>query len=51
VVVDTGGELSRGRTYVDLWRRTDWPVNATVGVDIDGNGFLEFLLERLASLG
>ena len=51
VVVDTGGELTRGRTYVDLWRRTDWPVNATVGVDIDGNGFLEFLLERLASLG
>jgi inosine-uridine nucleoside N-ribohydrolase len=51
VVVDCGGELSRGRTYVDLWRRTDWPVNAQVGVDIDAEGFLGFLFERLASLG
>jgi pyrimidine-specific ribonucleoside hydrolase len=50
VVVDTGGELSRGRTYVDLWRRTDWPVNARVAVDIDADGFIEFLLERIASL-
>jgi inosine-uridine nucleoside N-ribohydrolase len=51
VVVDCGGELSRGRTYVDLWKRTDWPVNAHVGVDIDADAFLGFLLERLASLG
>jgi inosine-uridine nucleoside N-ribohydrolase len=51
VVVDCGGELSRGRTYVDLWRRAGWPVNAHVGVDIDSDGFLGFLLERLASLG
>jgi inosine-uridine nucleoside N-ribohydrolase len=51
VVIDCGGELSRGRTYVDLWRRTDWPVNAHVAVDIDSAGFLEFLLGRLSSLG
>ena len=51
VVVDCGGELSRGRTYVDLWRRMDWPVNAHVGVGIDGEAFLELLLERIASLG
>jgi inosine-uridine nucleoside N-ribohydrolase len=51
VVVDCGGELSRGRTYVDLWRRTDWPVNAHVGVEIDGEAFLELLMERIASLG
>jgi len=51
VVVDCGGELSRGRTYVDLWRRAQWPVNAHVGVDIDGDGFIAFLLERLISLG
>jgi inosine-uridine nucleoside N-ribohydrolase len=50
VVVDTGGELSRGRTYVDLWQRTDWPVNAHVGVDIDGEAFLALLLERISSL-
>jgi len=50
VVVDCGGELSRGRTYVDLWRRTDWPVNAHVGTGIDGDGFLDLLLERITSL-
>ena len=50
VRVDTGGELSRGRTYVDLWRRTDWAVNAQVGVGIDAEGFVELLLERIASL-
>jgi inosine-uridine nucleoside N-ribohydrolase len=51
VVVDRGGELSRGRTYVDLWLRTEWPVNAHVAVNIDSAGFLEFLLARLSSLG
>lgn len=52
VVVDCGGELSRGRTYVDLWRRTDWPVNAEVAVDvgIEADGFMELLLQRLRSL-
>ena len=50
VVVDCGGELSRGRTYVDLWRRTDWPLNAQVGVAIESDAFLTFLLERLESL-
>ena len=51
VVVDCGGELSRGRTYVDLWGRAHWEPNAHVGVDIDAQGFIDFLVERLASLG
>ena len=51
VIVDTGGELSRGRTYVDLWGRAGWEPNAHVGVDIDAQGFVDFLVERLASLG
>jgi pyrimidine-specific ribonucleoside hydrolase len=51
VVVDTGGELSRGRTYVDLWGRAHWEPNAQVSVDIDAQGFIDFLVERLASLG
>jgi len=51
VVVDTGGELSRGRTYVDLWGRAHWEPNAHVSVDIDAQGFVDFLVERLASLG
>jgi len=51
VVVDTGGEPSRGRTYVDLWGRAHWEPNAHVSVDIDAQGFVDFLVERLASLG
>jgi inosine-uridine nucleoside N-ribohydrolase len=51
VVVDCGGELSRGRTYVDLWHRAGWEPNAHVAVDIDAQGFVDFLVERLASLG
>jgi inosine-uridine nucleoside N-ribohydrolase len=51
VVIDCGGELSRGRTYVDLWGRAGWEPNAHVGVTIDAQGFVDFLVERLASLG
>jgi inosine-uridine nucleoside N-ribohydrolase len=51
VKIDTGRELSRGRTYVDLWRRAAWEPNAHVAVDIDSEGFLDFLVERLNSLG
>jgi pyrimidine-specific ribonucleoside hydrolase len=51
VEVDTGGELSRGRTYVDLWRSTTWEPNAHVGVDIDAGRFLDLLVERLNTLG
>jgi inosine-uridine nucleoside N-ribohydrolase len=51
VVIDTGGELSRGRTYVDLWGRAHWEPNAHVSVDIDAQGFIDFLVERLSSLG
>ena len=51
VVVDCGGELSRGRTYVDLWGRAGWAPNTHVAVDIDAQGFVDFLVERLATLG
>jgi inosine-uridine nucleoside N-ribohydrolase len=50
VKVDTGPELSRGRTYVDVWRRMGWEPNAHVAVDIDSDAFLDFLLDRLNSL-
>jgi inosine-uridine nucleoside N-ribohydrolase len=50
VKVDTGPELSRGRTYVDVWRRAGWEPNAHVGVDIDSDAFLDLLVERLNSL-
>jgi len=51
IEVETGSELCRGRTVVDLWNRTDRPANAHVGVDIDATGFFELLVERIASLG
>jgi inosine-uridine nucleoside N-ribohydrolase len=50
VKVDTGPELSRGRTYVDLWRRAGWEPNAHVAVDIRAEDFLDLLVERLNSL-
>jgi inosine-uridine nucleoside N-ribohydrolase len=50
VVIDCGGELSRGRTYVDLWGRAGWEPNCRVSVDIDAQGFIDFLVARLASL-
>jgi inosine-uridine nucleoside N-ribohydrolase len=51
VEVETESELCRGRTVVDLWKRTDRPPNAHVGVDIDAESFFELLVERIASLG
>jgi inosine-uridine nucleoside N-ribohydrolase len=50
VKVDTGTELSRGRTYVDLWRRAGWEPNAHVAVDIHAEDFLDLLIERLNAL-
>jgi inosine-uridine nucleoside N-ribohydrolase len=51
VEIETESELCRGRTVVDLWRRTGREPNARVGVDIDAEGFLELLIERIAALG
>jgi len=51
VRVDTGGELSRGRTYVDLWSVTDWEPRSHVAVDVDSVRFFELLIDRVARLG
>jgi inosine-uridine nucleoside N-ribohydrolase len=51
VEVELESELCRGRTVVDVWRRTDRRPNAHVSVDIDADAFLELLLGRIASLG
>jgi inosine-uridine nucleoside N-ribohydrolase len=50
VAIECGSELTRGRTVVDLWRRTENEPNAYVGVGIDGRAFIELLLERISSL-
>ncbi len=51
VRVDCEGELGRGRTNCDLRGRMGWEPNAEVAVAIDPDAFVEFLLERIASLG
>jgi inosine-uridine nucleoside N-ribohydrolase len=50
VAVETQSDLTRGRTVVDLYRRTSEEPNAKVAVDIDAEGFLDLLEQRLASL-
>jgi inosine-uridine nucleoside N-ribohydrolase len=51
VAVELESELCRGRTVVDLWRRTDRPPNAHVGVRIDSDAFFDLLVERITALG
>jgi inosine-uridine nucleoside N-ribohydrolase len=51
VEIEVESELTRGRTVVDLWNRTDRPPNAHVGVDLDVEAFFDLLVERIASLG
>jgi inosine-uridine nucleoside N-ribohydrolase len=51
VDVDTESELCRGRTVVDLWRRTGKPPNAHVAVDVDADAFVALLAEQIAALG
>jgi inosine-uridine nucleoside N-ribohydrolase len=50
VAIDCESELCRGRTVVDLWRRTGQEPNAHVAVGVEGEAFVELLLERIASL-
>jgi inosine-uridine nucleoside N-ribohydrolase len=50
VEIERESELCRGRTVVDVWKRTGRDPNARVAVGIDAAGFIELLLERLGSL-
>ena len=50
VRIDTGSELSRGRTYVDLWGSAGWPPNCHVATGIDAERTLELLLTRISAL-
>jgi inosine-uridine nucleoside N-ribohydrolase len=51
VEVELESELCRGRTVVDLWRRTGNEPNVHVAVGVDGEAFVQLLLERIESLG
>jgi pyrimidine-specific ribonucleoside hydrolase len=50
VAIECDSELTRGRTVVDLWARTEEEPNADVGVGVDGRAFVQLLLERLPAL-
>ena len=50
IAIECDSELTRGRTVVDLWRRTKNEPNAHVGVGVDGGAFVELLLERIPTL-
>jgi inosine-uridine nucleoside N-ribohydrolase len=50
VEIDRESELCRGRTVVDLWKRTGREANARVAAGIDAPGFIELVLERLGRL-
>ncbi len=51
VEVELDSDLCRGRTVVDRWGRTERPVNAHVGLDLDADGFFDLLVERIGTLG
>jgi inosine-uridine nucleoside N-ribohydrolase len=50
VEIEVDSELCRGRTVVDLWKRTDRDANAHVAVDLEVDGFFDLLVERIARL-
>ena len=51
VGVETSSRYCDGRTVVDRWHVTGEPPNATVGIDVDAERFLELLVERIGALG
>jgi inosine-uridine nucleoside N-ribohydrolase len=51
VRIDTESDLCRGRTVVDLWRRTGLEPTTNVAVGIDAERFVSLLQERLSRLG
>jgi pyrimidine-specific ribonucleoside hydrolase len=51
VDVETGSELTRGRTVVDLHGLTGLPPNAEVGLEIDRPRFVDVLVEAVAAVG
>ncbi len=51
VEIELESDICRGRTVVDRWHRTDRPVNAHVGIDLDVDRFFDLLVERIGGLG
>jgi pyrimidine-specific ribonucleoside hydrolase len=51
VEIDCASELCRGRTVVDVWQISGREPNAHVAVEVDADGFLDLMVERIGSLG
>jgi pyrimidine-specific ribonucleoside hydrolase len=49
VGIETKGEYTQGMTVIDKYGLTGLPANATVLFDIDRQGFVDFIVERLNS--
>jgi pyrimidine-specific ribonucleoside hydrolase len=47
VGIETKGEYTQGMTVIDRYQFTGKPANATVLFDIDRQGFVDFIVERL----
>lgn len=47
VGIETQGEYTRGMTVVDRYQLTNQPANATVLFDVERQGFVDLLVERL----
>lgn len=47
VGIETQGEYTQGMTVVDRYQLTNQPANATVLFDVDRQGFVDLLIERL----
>lgn len=43
--------LTMGHTYADFYKKTDRVANATVVTDVDETGFIDLLIERIATYG
>ena len=50
VDIETDSDLTVGQTVVDWWGVTGTPPNATVMADVDRQGFIDLVIERIARL-
>jgi pyrimidine-specific ribonucleoside hydrolase len=51
VDVETGSDLTRGRTVVDFRGLTGRPANVDVGLEIDRGRFIDLIVESVAAMG
>jgi len=50
VDVDISGNVSMGKTFADIFRKLNKPVNMKVAMDVRGEDFVELFLQRMETL-